>query len=250
MAKAIIDALWCGMKLEDGSVAAVQVLYGYDSSIVEQALRSSSSVPCQMVCQVIWADLDSDVRIVQPNMKIAKWLKASNKRVMKQLIMDKLFFLSDWTRPDTVGPSDTPRPTYQESDFKIICPVASGHLPARKEWINMMENKYETQSIKDEAAELIKMHNVTHNPSGQPHEAAGVKRPASEAGLPPGPEARGIELPQQEGTPKNEAELAQTDGLLSQSCSAWARRCTSLSLATCGYGVRKMMCCLQGCVLH
>ena len=212
VAKSVLDALWSGMKLEQGSVAAVHVLYGYDCSIVEQALRSSSSVPCQMVCQVIWADLDSDMFTVQPNVKIAKWLKASNKRVMKQLLMDKLFFLSDWTRPDTVGPSEAPRPTYQESDFKIICPVASGHLPMRKEWINMMENKYVTQSIKDEVAELFKTHNATHNPSGKPHEAAGVKRPASEAGLPPGPGARGIELPQQEGAPKNEAELAQIDG--------------------------------------
>ena len=97
-----------------------------------------------MVCQVVWADLDADVHVTQPNTRLTKWLKASNKRVMKQLLMDKLFFVNGWTRPE-VGPSNNPRPTYQEGDFKIICPDASGHLPVRKEWIDMMENKYENQ---------------------------------------------------------------------------------------------------------
>ena len=73
VAKAILDALWSGMNLPCGTVAAVHVLYGYDSSIVEQALRSSSSVPCRMVCQVVWADLDSDGHRVQANAKIAMW---------------------------------------------------------------------------------------------------------------------------------------------------------------------------------
>ena len=217
VAKAILDALWSGMNLPCGTVAAVHVLYGYDSSVVEQALRSSSSVPCQMICQVVWADLDSDVHSTQANTKITKWLRASNRRVMKQLLMDKLFFLDGWTRPE-VGPSDTPRPTYQESDFKIVCPVASGHLPIRKEWIDMMQNKYENQSIKDELQEVIVKHNELHNPSGRPHDPASSvnKRAASEAGLPAGPEIRGIELPQEEGAPKNEAELAQSDGPLSK----------------------------------
>ena len=105
VAKAILDALWSGMNLPCGTVAAVHVLYGYDSSGVEQPLRSSSSVPCQMTCQVVWADLDSDVGSTQANTKITKWLRASNRRVMKQLLMDKLFFLDGWTRPE-VGPSD------------------------------------------------------------------------------------------------------------------------------------------------
>ncbi len=214
VSKAILDALWSGMNLPDGTVAAVHVIYGYDSSVAEQALRSSSSVPCQMVCQVVWADLDSDVHIVQPNTKITKWLKGATKCIMKQLLMDKLFFLDGWTRPEA-GPADTPRPTYQESDFKIICPVASGHLPIRKEWIDMMQGKYETESIKAELEDLIKKHNETHNPSGRPHEAGNNKRPASSAGLPPGPEHRGTELPQEDGAPKNEAELAQSDGPLS-----------------------------------
>jgi hypothetical protein len=136
---------------------------------------------------------------------------------MKQLLMDKLFFLDGWTRPE-VGPSDTPRPTYQESDFKIVCPVASGHLPIRKEWIDMMQNKYENQSIKDELQEVIVKHNELHNPSGRPHDpVSGVnKRAASEAGLLAGPEIQGMELPREEGAPKNEAELAQSDGPLSK----------------------------------
>ena len=66
----------------------MHVLYGYDSSVVEQALRSASSVLCQMVCQVVWVDLDSAVCMAQPNTKITKWLQASNKRAMKQLLMN------------------------------------------------------------------------------------------------------------------------------------------------------------------
>ena len=248
VAKSILDALWSGMKLEHGSAAAVHVLYAYDCSIVEQALRASSSVPCQMVCQVVWADLDSDTNTVQPNTRIAKWLRQSNKRVMKQLIMEKLFFLEGWARPD-VGPGGAPHPTYQEGDFKIISPVASGHLPMRKEWLEMIEQKYETQSVQDDVAELIKTHNATHNPSGQPHEAAGVKRPASEAGLPPGPEARGVELQEQMEARRTRQSSLRPMGP-SRSCCARARHCSSLRLATCGYGVRQMMCCLQGCVLH
>ena len=215
VAKAILDSLRENMNLPGGTVAAVHVMYGYDSSVVEQALRSASSVPSQMVCQVVWADLDADVHVTQPNTRLTKWLKASNKRVMKQLLMDKIFFVNEWKRPE-VGPANNPRPTYQEGDFKILHPVASGHLPMRKEWIDMMESKFENQVVKDEFAELIKLHNATHNPSGQPHEAAGVKRPASEAGLPSGPDARGIELPHDEKAPKNEAELAHSDGPLSK----------------------------------
>ena len=41
-----------------------------------------------MVCQVVWVDLDSAVCMAQPNTKITKWLKASNKRAMKQLLMN------------------------------------------------------------------------------------------------------------------------------------------------------------------
>ena len=77
----------------------------------------------------MWADLDSEVHLVQPNTKITTWLKASNKRIMKQLLLDKLFFLEGWTCPE-VGPA-TCHGRRIESDFKIICPVASGHLPIR-----------------------------------------------------------------------------------------------------------------------
>ena len=88
VAKAILDSLRENMNLPGGTVAAVHVMYGYDSSVVEQALRSASSVPSQMVCQVVWADLDADVHVTQPNTRLTKWLKASNKRAMKQLLMN------------------------------------------------------------------------------------------------------------------------------------------------------------------
>jgi len=132
---------------------------------------------------------------------------------MKQLLLDKLFFLEGWTRPE-VGPANMPRPTYQESDFKIICPVASGHLPIQKEWIDMMQGKYENDSIKAER-QLMKEHK-TYTPSGRPHEPGNNKRPASSDRLPSGPEDRGTELPQEDGAPKNEAGRAQSDGPLSK----------------------------------
>ena len=67
VAKAILDSLRENMNLPGGTVAAVHVMYGYDSSVVEQALRSASSVPSQMVCQVVWVDFDAGVHVTQPN---------------------------------------------------------------------------------------------------------------------------------------------------------------------------------------
>ena len=43
VAKAILDSLRENMNLPGGTVAAVHVMHGYDSSVVEQALRSASS---------------------------------------------------------------------------------------------------------------------------------------------------------------------------------------------------------------
>ena len=213
VAKHIFDALLSGMQLQEGSVASINVLYPYDSSIVEQALRSSSSVPYQMVCQVVWADLDSDLHLTDHNTKITKWLKASNRRIMKNLLMEKLFFLDGWARPEA-GSLDTPRPSYQESNFKIICPAASGHLPLRKEWIDMMQAKYESANMTTELEELMKNHNDTHNPSGKPHESASNKRSASSAGLPSASGDRGIELQHEDGAAENVDELTKSDGPL------------------------------------
>ena len=79
-----------------------------------------------------------------------------------------------------------------------------------------MEQMYEDHTIEDERAELIQVHSATHHPRGQPPEAASVQRPASEAGS-SGPDARGIELPQDETALTNEAELAQSAGPLPKS---------------------------------
>ena len=214
LCQAVLSQVWSGMNLPDHAAACIQVMYAYDSSMVEQALRTSSSVPFQCVCQVAWADLDSDVHVTKPNSRIIKWLKASNKRVMQRLLMDTLFFLDGWERPEA-GSHGTPRPTYAETDFKVICPVASGHLPVRKEWQDMMMQKYTNELVRTELQELIAEHNKIHNPSGDAHDStASNKRSASSAGLDAGRQSHATKLPEDPGAPKNEAELAQADGPL------------------------------------
>ena len=166
------------------------------------------------VCQVAWAPLDADVHVTKPNSRIIKWLKASNRRVMERLLKDKLFFLDGWNRPEA-GSQGTPRPTYAETDFKVICPVASGHLPVRKEWLDMMMQKYTLESTRTMLEEHIAEHNKIHNPSGEAHDStASNKRSASSAGLDSQRQTHGTVLPEVPGAPKNEAELTQADGPL------------------------------------
>ena len=57
--------------------------------------------------------------------------------MMNNLLMENVFFLEGWRHPEA-GSHDVPRPSYQESAFKLVCPVASKHLPLRQKWLEMM----------------------------------------------------------------------------------------------------------------
>ena len=80
-----------------------------------------------------------------------------------------------------------PRPSYRESDFKLLSLVASGHLPLRQEWLELVEGKYSNDTAKLAFQALVKSHNETYNPSGKPLESAERKRTASSAKPPISP---------------------------------------------------------------
>ena len=124
-----------------------------------------------------------------------------------------MFFLEGWRHPEP-GAHDVPRPSYQESDFNLLCPVASGHLPLRQEWLELMEGKYTSDTVKFAFHALVQSHNETYNPSGKPLESADRKRTTSSANLPSTPEGRGTELPLDEHAPETEQALAQRDAPL------------------------------------
>ena len=213
LAKATLDTLWSNMPLTPACAASIYCLYSYDTSIAEAVLRSSSSVPCSIAVHVCWADMDTEA--LNHNEKIAKWLKVARKRVLHQLVNDGLFKLDGWQKPLTHDAVSTPRPTYQDSDYTILCPVASGHLPLRAEWLDMNKQKFKSPPVQTAFTELIDNHNKLYNPSGKPHVASSNKRSASAAGLPEGPGEAGIELPEDPSAPKTIDELAKADGPVS-----------------------------------
>ena len=188
-------------------------MYGYDNRVAEAALRMSRVLSMQVVT-VCWADLDSDNQTTDHQEKIAKWVIRGNKQVMKNLLEEKLFFLEDYQKPDAQV-SETPRPTYKESDYKIICPVASGHLPIRAEWLDMYQQKYTEEDIKEQFKAMVDDHNKLYNPDGRPHASADKKRSASVAGLPGRTQDIGLEIPEDPSAPKSAEELAAKDGPVS-----------------------------------
>ena len=48
----------------------------------------------------------------------------SNKQVMQNMLSEQLFILDGDQKPNAKA-EETTRPTYQERDYTIICPVAS-----------------------------------------------------------------------------------------------------------------------------
>ena len=108
---------------------------------------------------------------------------------------------------------ETTRPTYTESDYKIICPVASGQLPLRAEWLELYSQNYTEEDIKEQIQALVDEHNKVHNPDGIPHTTADHKRSASAAGL--SERETGVEIPEDASAPKNVTELTAKDGPIS-----------------------------------
>ena len=211
--KSVLDTLFANLALTPDRCASVYVMHGYDCSVSEAVMRMSSVLSAQAVT-VSWADYDSDTAIADHHLRIAKWVKRSNKQVMKKLLSEKLFILDGYQKPDAKIEED-PRPSYKESDYKIICPVASGHLPLRAEWLELYSTKYTEADIKEQFQALVDDHNKVHNPDGKPHVAADRKRTASVAGLPGGPPDAGVEIPEDSSAPKNVEELTSKDGPIS-----------------------------------
>ena len=168
-------------------------------------------------------------------MKIANFVKRGTRQVMKKLLSENLFILDGYHKADA-NIEETPTPTYTESDFKTICPVASGHLPLRAEWLELYSQKYTEEDIKEQFQALVDEHNKVHNPDGQPHKASDRKRTASAAGLLDRSQETSAEIPEDSSAPKNVSELTAKDGPISMipvraSSSTSHRQATSGSTA-------------------
>ena len=93
--KAVLDVLFTNLQVSPDCSGTVYVMYGYDTSVAEAALRLSSVRPLQVVT-VCWADIDSDSLTVCNHEKIARWLIRGNKQTMKNLLSEKLFILEGY----------------------------------------------------------------------------------------------------------------------------------------------------------
>lgn len=129
-------------------------------------------------------------------------------RIADQLCKEKTLVLDGYQVPD-LGSASSVRPTYKDSDFKIICPSGTGCLPVRADWLEMTESKLQLQESRDALAAIIKKHNDLFNPSGKLFTVAGKRE------LPnPDEKKDGVLLKHNDGDPKNEAELTAQDGPL------------------------------------
>ena len=133
--KAVLESLFANLSLTPDRCASLYVMYGYDCSVPEAVMRMSSVLSVQAVT-VSWADLDSDNQTADHHLKIANWVKCGSRQVVKKLLSEKTFILDGYQKADAMM-EETPRPAYTESDYKLICPVASGHLPLRAEWLEL-----------------------------------------------------------------------------------------------------------------
>ena len=162
--KAVLGALLANFSITPDRCASLYVMYGYDCSVTE-AVMLMSSVLSMQAATVSWADLDSDNQTADHHLKIANFVKRGTRQVMKKLLSEKLFILDGYQKADA-NIEETPRSTYTESDVKLICPVASGHLPLRAEWLELYSQKYTGEDIKEQFQALVDEHNKAHNPEG------------------------------------------------------------------------------------
>ena len=82
---------------------------------------------------------------------------------MKQHLNDNVLLLDGWQKPVLASTENTAWPSHQESDCKIICPVASGHLPIRSDWLDLYKGKYKSESVQAEFQEIVEQHNKLFN---------------------------------------------------------------------------------------
>jgi hypothetical protein len=175
---AVQASLWKGLPVNSESHAAIIVLFGYDVSVHESVMRATSVTPFtgprEMVVTTVYADIDTEIE--KPNFKIEKWIKSAVLRVLGELIGEKLFSVQGFVSDEFKDGGQ--RPTYTESDFKIVFPAANGGLPIRKEWIDLTKQKFKIAKYVEELGEMIKLHDVEFNPTGQPYDPTrGMARP-------------------------------------------------------------------------
>ena len=108
--KSVLDALLANLSLTPDRCASLYVMYGYDCSVTEAAMRMPSVLSVQAVT-VSWADLDSDNQTADHHLKIANFVKRGSRQVMKELLSEKTFILDGYQKADAVI-EETPRPTY------------------------------------------------------------------------------------------------------------------------------------------
>ena len=208
LAGAMREHLWCGMQLTPASSAAIIALIGYDVSIAESMIRSKSlAMPREMLATVVFAQLD--VEVDNCNSNICQWLVKAQRRLVQQCCTEKVLIIDNWTSPTAYSASSV-RPAYRDDDFKLICPSSTGHMPMRTDWMELTLSKLQLTESKELLQEIVKKHDVVHNPSGKLFTPATRKRDAES------------ELPKDEGEllktnpddPKNSEELTAKDGPL------------------------------------
>ena len=105
-------------------------------------------------------------------------------------------------------------PPTRRAITKIICPVASGHLPVRSEWLDLYSQTYTDENVKEHFKAMVDDRNKLYNPNGRPY--CDKTRSATVAGLPDGPQDTGAKIPEDSSAPKIAEELTTTkDGLVS-----------------------------------
>jgi len=159
--------------------------------------------PREQVVMSVWATIDTDTE--NYHAKISDWIKDSTHRVLKKLLKEQLYVVPGWPS-DQYRPS-VQRPTYQEDEFKATFPTPANTLPIRAEWLDMMRQKITNTDLREQFEAMVKEHDATHNPTGQPYRPdKGLPRAGE--GLP----AQSEPLPEVEGEPKSKDELIASGG--------------------------------------
>ena len=197
------------MQLTSASSAAIIALYGYDVSIAESIARCKNlGVPREMLVTVIFAQLD--VEVDNCNSNICQWLVKAQRRLVHQCCTEKVLLIDNWTSPTAYSASSV-RPSYRDDDFKLICPSSTGHMPIRADWLELTMSKLQLSESKDALQEIVKQHDLAHNPGGKLFTPAVTTKRELES---PDPKIEGELLKENPDDPKNREELTAKDGPL------------------------------------
>jgi hypothetical protein len=206
-AHAMKSMLWKNMAIDTTSMVSHVMLHGCDTSMAEAVMRSSSMTPFkgprEQVVMSVWATIDTDTENYRA--KISDWIKDSTHRVLTNFLKEQLYVVPGWSSDQ--HRSSVQRPAYQEDEFKATFPTPANTLPIRAEWLDMMRQKITNTDLRKQFEAMVKEHDATHNPTGQPYRPdTGLPRAAE--GLP----AQSEPLPEVEGEPKSKDELIASGG--------------------------------------